>query len=616
MIVMKKYFDFNAIKHIKTKLMVQNGLVIFLSFITFLMVIYSYVRIEKANAAGKSIQNLSSDMQGLQKLKAQLLRKDSTLVNPSEKINELVNGAMKETAELVQSSAIANMKYADSLKVISANLETYAKGMADLAEKTAALGNNTHGIDGEFKKLLANIDQISAPFDHEYVTGVQQISEEFELHKNLSAITAIDQILLEFKKSLNDRKDMENLLSQFQNTWTQKTKLEKEIGLNHLSGLQGELDAIYDKAEPLTERMNEQSKAYVQHVIESSLIWAIILFAAQFLIALSFSNRMANGITAPINKIREAMAYFSKGNLPQPIAVNGQDEVSEIANEFNNLLDRIKEATNFSETIGKGNLEIQYNEKFSNDALAVSLISMQNQLTEVHVENERRNWINEGLTSFNQIMRETEDPDLFYNRFLSKLIRYLSANQGYLYIVNDDVASDPVMELKAVYAYGKQRYLEEKLNIHYKQGLLGQAWFDREPLNYTEIPEDFVNITSGMGEAKPRNIFILPLLYNDVVYGAIELASFHPLQPHETELVKKIGETLAGSISGLKVNQKTVALLRQSQEQMEELKAQEEQSRQFMEEMNATQEEMSRREEELKKKTRELEEFLRLKNKA
>ena len=213
-------------------------------------------------------------------------------------------------------------------------------------------------------------------------------------------------------------------------------------------------------------------------------------------------------------------------------------------------------------------------------------------------------------------MRETEDPDLFYNRFLSKLIRYLSANQGYLYIVNDDVASDPVMELKAVYAYGKQRYLEEKLNIHYKQGLLGQAWFDREPLNYTEIPEDFVNITSGMGEAKPRNIFILPLLYNDVVYGAIELASFHPLQPHETELVKKIGETLAGSISGLKVNQKTVALLRQSQEQMEELKAQEEQSRQFMEEMNATQEEMSRREEELKKKTRELEELLRLKNKA
>ena len=155
--------------------------------------------------------------------------------------------------------------------------------------------------------------------------------------------------------------------------------------------------------------------------------------------------------------------------------------------------------------------------------------------------------------------------------------------------------------MKAVYAYGKKRYLEEKQVVYYKQGLIGQAWFDKEPLYFTEIPKDYVRITSGVGEATPRNIFICPLMYNDIVFGAIEIATFNPLVDHEMEFVRKVAESVASTVSGVKVNEKTKLLLQQSQEQTEELRAQEEETRQNMEEMSATTEHLEEKERELKK---------------
>ena len=104
-----------------------------------------------------------------------------------------------------------------------------------------------------------------------------------------------------------------------------------------------------------------------------------------------------------------------------------------------------------------------------------------------------------------------------------------------------------------------------------------------------------------MGEATPRNIFICPLMYNEIVFGAIEIATFEPLVDHKMEFVKKVSESVASTVSAVKVNEKTKGLLQQSQEQTEELRAQEEETRQNMEEMTATTEHLQEKERELKK---------------
>jgi methyl-accepting chemotaxis protein len=171
---------------------------------------------------------------------------------------------------------------------------------------------------------------------------------------------------------------------------------------------------------------------------------------------------------------------------------------------------------------------------------------------------------------------------------------YINANQGYLYVINDDNPEDIYMEIQAVYAYGKQRYLEEKKEIRWKQGLVGQAWFDKDALYFTEIPADFVNITSGIGEATPRCVFIVPLMVNEKVLGVLEIASFDPLEDFKQDFVKKLSETIASTVEGAKTNERTRKLLVQSQEAEQIMKAQEEEMRQNMEEMQATQAEMER----------------------
>lgn len=115
----------------------------------------------------------------------------------------------------------------------------------------------------------------------------------------------------------------------------------------------------------------------------------------------------------------------------------------------------------------------------------------------------------------------------------------------------------------------------------------------------TEIPDDYLEITSGLGESEPGCILLVPLKLENSVLGVVEIASFSAFTDHEIDFVEKLGESIASTLTSVRINQQTSELLKKSQIQAAEMAEQEEEMRQNMEELQATQEESTRREKEI-----------------
>ena len=297
---------------------------------------------------------------------------------------------------------------------------------------------------------------------------------------------------------------------------------------------------------------------------------------------------------------------MSQGILKKEKFKMNNDEIGDMTMALENLVDNLEKTAEFSLEIGKANFEAPFKPLSEHDTLGNSLITMRNNLKAAREENikrksedEIRNWSTQGITRFSDILRKDNDDlqKLSFN-IMSNLIDYVNAIQGAIFIINETVQDDIYYELKTAIAYGRDKFMNKK--IYQGEGLIGRCVHERLTIYLKEIPEDFVNITSGLGDANPKTLLFVPLMVNEEVYGVIELASFDEFEKYKIELVEKLGENIASTISGVKINERTARLLEQSQQQSEELAAQEEEMRQNMEELQATQEESSRKEQEMR----------------
>ena len=247
----------------------------------------------------------------------------------------------------------------------------------------------------------------------------------------------------------------------------------------------------------------------------------------------------------------------------------------------------------FADVISQGDLEAAYEVTNDHDVMGKSLLKMKENLLAARANERRERFINTGLAQMGDILRSGSDIETLSYQIISGLVKYLQANQGGLFILESEGESAH-LQLAACYAYERRKHLQKRIEVG--EGLVGQAVLEGDKLYLTDVPADYVNITSGLGKATPRCILVVPLKANEQVEGVIELASFRPFEAFEVDFVEKLAESIALAIRDQKTNTRTRSLLEQSQVQAEALRAQEEEMRQNMEEMVATQEELARRE--------------------
>lgn len=288
---------------------------------------------------------------------------------------------------------------------------------------------------------------------------------------------------------------------------------------------------------------------------------------------------------------------------------NGEKFPKSMVNDLVKAIQKIKlsvgHKSEFVEAVSKGNLKKHYEPAGEKDTFGFALLRMQKHLQDISENERKRNWANSGIADFVDTLRNIKDLDLLCEEALRKLIKYLEANQGGIF-VQYDTYGDPHLRLVAAYAYERKKFLQKRVELG--EGLIGQIFMEAETLNMVEVPDNYVTITSGLGEALPKNILLVPMKNNNKqTVGVLELASFHPFEPYQVEFVEKVAEIVGSSILDMKRASKVQKLLQESQLQAQNLRTQEEEMRQNVEELMAMHEELQRKEVEYKEKIAYLE---------
>ncbi len=314
----------------------------------------------------------------------------------------------------------------------------------------------------------------------------------------------------------------------------------------------------------------------------------------------------ARSFTRPLYSMRNTLGMVAQGILPEASAQKSSDEFGEMSVKVDELVKTLKGSADFAQRIGEGKYDTAYKPASENDILGMSLINMRNNLIENERSDKERNWIVRGVAEISEILRMHDSIDALGEDVIKFILDKIGAIQGAFYIVNDDNTHlPPVIEMRASYAYTRKKYLKAKFK--FAEGLVGQAAAEKDIVLRTEIPDEYVTITSGiLGDQRPKCILIVPLITNEEVYGVLEFAGFKQFDASQVKFVQELSLILARTIFNIKVNERTRKLLGESQEMSNELKEKQEVLRQNAEEMEATQEELKRSNQKLEEQIEEV----------
>jgi PAS domain S-box-containing protein len=266
--------------------------------------------------------------------------------------------------------------------------------------------------------------------------------------------------------------------------------------------------------------------------------------------------------------------------------------------------ERINNMADFAKQIGEGNYTSSLTMNADHDILARSLLLMRDNLLHNSRKESEQSWIAGGKEIISEILRQYNRVEDLAKQLVPELVRYTRLVQGALYMYEEERG---VLTCAATYAYNRHKFNRNEYRMGY--GLIGQCAFEMDYIYRTEIPDEYVTVSSGlMGDQKPRSLLLIPLITHDKLQGVLEFASIDNKIPSLTiELLKELGEIIARTFYNLSINQRTEKLLHESQQMTLELQENEEELRQNAEEMRATQEELKRSNEDLEIKIQEVE---------
>ncbi|MFC5702259.1 response regulator [Cohnella faecalis] len=264
-------------------------------------------------------------------------------------------------------------------------------------------------------------------------------------------------------------------------------------------------------------------------------------------------------ITRGLNQLGKMAERFGRGRLKSfsRMEVRSKDELGDLAGIFKRIA---------LELHAKNELEARFNEAQKRQA------AMDGQLARVP-----------------ELLRQTSEPDKIAQSFVAEFAPYLGASYAAVYLT-DALGAGEKLTLAGAYAAldDGENPLKPTASFRRGEGLVGQCAMGYSPLKLDDVPEDYVKISSGLGSARPRQLALYPIRFDEEVIGVLELASLAPIPAENDELAAALCEKFATIMNHIRSRQRVEELLRESQTQSEELQAQSEELIAQQEELRQT----------------------------
>jgi hypothetical protein len=206
-------------------------------------------------------------------------------------------------------------------------------------------------------------------------------------------------------------------------------------------------------------------------------------------------------------------------------------------------------------------------------------------------------WFNQGLGLFSELFsKNRNDLDKLCHVTIEKLVEYVDAQQGGIFLLKEENVLEPVLELTAHYAFSAER-ANQSFGIG--EGFVGACFKDKHFLEVDNLTENYTEFKSGLGGEYLKHLLLAPLIVNEACIGVIELASFKKLKGYRISFIEKLLENFASIISTEQATNRLKSLIDKYQQQSKDLEDSEEQLRINLEEIMAAQQESNQREDEL-----------------
>ena len=368
----------------------------------------------------------------------------------------------------------------------------------------------------------------------------------------------IDQFVAQYNEYLADHQRIKQLDENHQDA--EATRLSASSAREHADKAHASLVALVDELEASLDQRKSNNNVSSRTAMSLTLV----VLLATVLVALGLGLVVTRAITSGLETMVAVADSIAGGKLDNQIDTSGRDEISR---------------------------------------LAVSVDKMQGALRDARAQDHEQSWLKTGIGRLNDVMRGDLDIGSLAVKAVGEITTYLDAKIGALYVANHN-GDQQSLALLGSYAYTKRKNLSNLFK--FGEGLVGQAALERQQIVIRNVPEDYIKVTSGLGEAVPRLICVTPIVHENEVKGVIEVGTLNELTELQLEYLVRAMPVVAVTLQTAQGREELARSLQHAQQLAEELQAQQEELKASNEQLAAQQEELKASNEELEEQTQAL----------